>query len=139
MLLHILFYDLWFYFSHILLHTNTLYQIVHKIHHQTPYSVLTYEDTNKAHILENFIQPLGIFIPFLFCKEKISISFIAASAFVYIRGMMRHDHRCIYWIGNHHILHHKYINCNYGEYWIDSLFGTVYHNPKEYVYGILYT
>jgi sterol desaturase/sphingolipid hydroxylase (fatty acid hydroxylase superfamily) len=62
MLLYILFYDLWFYFSHILLHTNTLYQIVHKLHHQTPYSALTYEDTNKAHILENFIQPLGIFI-----------------------------------------------------------------------------
>jgi sterol desaturase/sphingolipid hydroxylase (fatty acid hydroxylase superfamily) len=42
-------------------------------------------------------------------------------------------------MGNHHILHHKYIGYNYGEYWIDTVMGTVYPNKKEYQYGNIYT
>jgi sterol desaturase/sphingolipid hydroxylase (fatty acid hydroxylase superfamily) len=35
--------------------------------------------------------------------------------------MMRHDDRCSFIIGNHHLIHHQYPNYNYGEYWIDYL------------------
>ena len=35
--------------------------------------------------------------------------------------MVRHDYRCVWLIGNHH----KYYNCNYGEYWIDYWCGTL--------------
>jgi sterol desaturase/sphingolipid hydroxylase (fatty acid hydroxylase superfamily) len=52
--------------------------------------------------------------------------------------MLRHDHRFIWLIGNHHILHHKYNHYNFGEYWLDSLFKTNYPNKTEYVYGLIY-
>jgi sterol desaturase/sphingolipid hydroxylase (fatty acid hydroxylase superfamily) len=53
--------------------------------------------------------------------------------------MMRHDDRFSWLIGNHHILHHKYPKYNFGEYWIDKMFGTLYPNKSEYIYGELYT
>ena len=37
---------------------------------------------------------------------------------------MRHDNRYVWIVGNHHILHHKYADCNYGEYWLDYIFAT---------------
>jgi sterol desaturase/sphingolipid hydroxylase (fatty acid hydroxylase superfamily) len=52
---------------------------------------------------------------------------------------MRHDNRFSWITGNHHLLHHKYINYNFGEYWIDRLFGTAYPNKSEYIFGVLYT
>ena len=35
-----------------------------------------------------------------------------------------HDFRFAKLVGNHHLLHHKYLVYNYGEYWIDKLFNT---------------
>ena len=52
--------------------------------------------------------------------------------------MMRHDERCIWLIGNHHLLHHKYSQYNFGEYWLDALCGTKYPNHAEYKHGFLY-
>ena len=139
-LVYIIFYDIWFYFIHILLHTKIIYKNIHNVHHQIQYDKLTYKDTNIAHLLENIIQPLGILIPFFIYKQPlINIHFIIAYIIVYVRGLMRHDKRFEYLIGNHHLLHHKYSNYNYGEYWLDYLFNTIYPNPKEYVYGIIYT
>ena len=46
--------------------------------------------------------------------------------------------RFIFLIGNHHLLHHKYPNYNYGEYWIDSLCRTKYINNNEYKKGYIY-
>jgi sterol desaturase/sphingolipid hydroxylase (fatty acid hydroxylase superfamily) len=51
---------------------------------------------------------------------------------------MRHDERCIWLIGNHHILHHKYPQYNYGEYWLDKLFKTNYPKEDEYIKGLIY-
>ena len=133
---HIICYDIWFYFSHILLHTKWLINI-HKIHHSTSYKYLVYTDTYVSHFIENFIQNIGLFIPLLFITPKIN-SFIIASLFLGIRGLMRHDNRCSWLIGNHHILHHKYPNYNFGEYWIDTLCGTRYPDNAEYIYGLIY-
>ena len=135
-LIHILFYDLWFYISHIILHNKNIYYI-HKIHHIAPYDKLTYSDTNVGHIIENVFSPAGIIIPCFimdFSFLYLCISFI----FVGIRALMRHDNRCIWLIGNHHILHHKYPNYNYGEYWIDKICGTSYPHKEEYIYGLIY-
>ena len=133
---HIICYDIWFYFSHILLHTKWLINI-HKIHHSKSYKYLVYTDTYVSHFIENFIQNIGLFIPLLFITPKIN-SFIIASLFLGIRGLMRHDNRCSWLIGNHHILHHKYPNYNFGEYWIDTLCGTRYPDNAEYIYGLIY-
>ena len=135
-LLHIICYDIWFYFSHIILHTKNIYSI-HKIHHSVPYQELTYMDTHRAHWIENIVQNLGLYIP---CFFEFSIyPIITSFTIISIRGMMRHDDRCSGLIGNHHILHHKYRNYNFGEHWIDSLFGTTYPDKKEYIYGKIYT
>jgi sterol desaturase/sphingolipid hydroxylase (fatty acid hydroxylase superfamily) len=126
-LFHIFCYDVWFYISHIALHTRALGWI-HKIHHQTPYETLTYKDTHVCHWIEGIIQPLGYFIPIaIYGVDKTNFSVMAISA-VYIcaRGLARHDHRCVKWMGNHHLLHHKYPNYNYGEFWIDILCNTMY-------------
>jgi len=48
------------------------------------------------------------------------------------------DHRFTWLIGNHHLLHHKYPPYNFGEYWIDKMFKTNYHDATEYEVGLLY-
>ena len=135
-LFHVLCYDVWFYTTHIVLH-NRIFYVIHKLHHEKPHNELTYADTNVGHYLENLIEPAGILIPFLIVDYSIS-AFFCAVIFTYIRGNMRHDNRCSWLVGNHHILHHKYRLYNYGEYWIDTLCGTKYPGEDEYVYGCIY-
>jgi sterol desaturase/sphingolipid hydroxylase (fatty acid hydroxylase superfamily) len=113
------------------------YKHIHAIHHKIKYNKLTYRDTNIAHLFENIIQPLGIFIPCIYTWSP--FHFTIAYMLVYTRGLMRHDRQFETWIGNHHLLHHKYFNYNYGEYWLDYLYGTLYPDQNEYVYGLLYT
>ena len=135
---HIISYDIWFYISHLWLHHKNYYNLIHKQHHTKLYTLLHYLDTYDANIIENLIQPIGIVIPILFIETNflyLCISFI----FISIRGVMRHDNRCSRLFGNHHLLHHKYPNYNFGEYWIDTLCKTKYPNDKEYIYGKLYT
>ena len=52
--------------------------------------------------------------------------------------MMRHDDRFTWLIGNHHLLHHKYPQYNYGEYWLDWLGGTLYPLREEAKQGLIY-
>jgi sterol desaturase/sphingolipid hydroxylase (fatty acid hydroxylase superfamily) len=67
------------------------------------------------------------------------LDLLLACIIIGIRGLMRHDYRFTRFIGNHHLLHHKYANYNYGDYYLDYLFGTVYPKSEEYVYGAFYT
>ena len=125
-LFHIVSYDLWFYLSHIMLHKIRHPNIkdIHSIHHAVPYEQLKWYNASDGHIIENIIQPLGILFPCIFFIDIHSI--IITSLFVTIRGSMRHDHRFCWLIGNHHLLHHKYPEYNYSEYYIDYIFGTLY-------------
>ena len=132
--LHILGYDVWFYISHILLHTPLLWPY-HKIHHQIIYPKFT--DTYTGHALEGPFQSLGFLAPLVIYEFELW-PFIAALFFVNLRGIMRHDDRTIWLIGNHHILHHQYFNCNYGEYWLDRLFGTQIRRRDKIRHGVLY-
>jgi len=131
-LLGILCYDGWFYLSHVVLHTHAL-RPYHAIHHrhETP----TMWQTYKGHWIEGPFQGLGLLIPFPYpCWQ-----FLAAFIFVNVRGIMRHDERFVWLIGNHHLLHHKFPTYNYGEYWIDTLCGTRYPETTAYQRGLLYT
>jgi lathosterol oxidase len=117
----ILCYDIWFYISHILLHQKWLYKY-HKEHHLK--IVPTYRDTYVGHRFEGIFQGVGTFFPFLFLSYNVyDVGIILL--FLNARGMMRHDERFIFLIGNHHLLHHRYPTYNYGEYWIDYLCGTL--------------
>lgn len=118
----ILSYDIWFYISHVLLHTPLLYKY-HKEHH---YKIVpTYLDTYVGHIFESPFQGVGMFFPWILFTYSYS-DIILILLFLNIRGMMRHDERFVFLIGNHHLLHHRYSEYNFGEYWIDSLCGTLY-------------
>ena len=126
MIYYIICYDIWFYISHVFLH----YHPIHKIHHAKPYQSITWMDAHKAHVVENVVQHLGLLVPELSVKKL-----LLAYLFICIRGMMRHDDRCSWLTGNHHLLHHKHPRYNFGEYWLDKLCGTLYPNKSEYVYG----
>ena len=113
----ILGYDIWFYVSHRLLHHRFLYPI-HSIHHQKRHP--QFLDTYHGHWFETIFQGLGFFTPLLFFKMD-WLSLGLALLFVNIRGMMRHDDRCSWLIGHHHLLHHMYPNYNFGEEWLDII------------------
>jgi len=135
--IHVISYDIWFYISHIILHKNIAYRLIRKQHHSTDYRTLRYSDTYIGHFIESPFQGLGFLFPLLFIKFDI-YAFLLALIIVNVRGMLRHDNKCIWLIGNHHILHHKYPQYNFGEFWIDWLFGTNYTNTDEYIQGIIY-
>jgi len=128
--LAILSYDIWFYIFHLILHTKDVY-VFHKQHHRKGENI-NYLDTYDGHWIENTFQGIGSFFVYPFYTFTFTDTFIIL-AFLNIRGMMRHDKRFIFLIGNHHILHHKNQNYNFGEYWIDSICGTLYPNKKNYI------
>jgi sterol desaturase/sphingolipid hydroxylase (fatty acid hydroxylase superfamily) len=135
-LLHIICYDAWYYVSHIILHKKL--QSIHRIHHSTPYDKLNFINGNAGHWFEHLFQGCGNFVHLLFVDFYVN-EFIIGSTVICSRSLMRHDDRFSWLMGNHHILHHKYVGYNYGEYWIDKAFGTIYPKEKEYKYGKIYT
>ena len=140
-LMYVLSHDIWFYFIHVVLHHPTIYWI-HKEHHKN--NPPNYSDAYVGHIIEIGGQNIGVFIPCLLGYIDYR-SLLFAGLVIHIRNLIRHDTRCNFLTGNHHLLHHAYLNCNYGEYWIDSLLGTAYNdnkndaNNKKYTYGLIYT
>ena len=102
-----------------------MYQLIHKEHHKTAYNSMIYSDTYVAHFLETPFQGLGIFFPLIFIKFNLFV-FVCSMLLLNIRGMLRHDNRFTWLVGNHHAMHHKNPKCNFGEYWLDKLFGTEY-------------
>jgi lathosterol oxidase len=120
-LLYILYYDLFYYFSHRLLHTRLLYPI-HKIHHINIHP--KYYDYYTIHILEIPLTSIGLFLSIYLYKLYI-YQLLCSIIFINIRGILEHDNTFICFIGKHHLIHHKYFKCNYGEYWLDYLFGTL--------------
>ena len=133
-LISILSYDIWFYISHVMMHHRYLYKY-HKEHHSK--IVPTFLDTYVGHTLEGPFQSIGTFLPFLFLRYSVYDVFIILTL-LNVRGLMRHDTRFVFLIGNHHLLHHRYTNYNFGEYWIDTLCGTRYPIMSEYNVGLLY-
>jgi len=133
-ILSIITYDIWFYISHVILHERAVYKY-HKAHHEKP--IPQFLDTYVAHWVESPFQGIGFFVPMLFLTYSAN-DILIALIILNIRGMMRHDERAVYLIGNHHLLHHLYPAYNFGEYWLDSLGGTLYPKQQEYRAGLLY-
>jgi sterol desaturase/sphingolipid hydroxylase (fatty acid hydroxylase superfamily) len=130
----ILCHDIWFYISHIMLHNKKLW-FIHKEHHSK--IDLHFLDTYLGHWFETVFQGIGYFFPIFFIDYTWTDA-IVALCLLNIRGMMNHDERCVWLIGNHHLLHHKHPQYNFGEYWIDTLCGTRYPNLLEYRRGWFY-
>jgi sterol desaturase/sphingolipid hydroxylase (fatty acid hydroxylase superfamily) len=107
----------------------------HKLHHTKP--IPDYTDTYLADSVETVFQGVGFMFPVVFYTYGLQ-DIILVLLFLNIRGMMAHDPRFVFLVGNHHLLHHKYGNCNYGQYWIDCLGGTRHPRNEDYVYGLIY-
>jgi sterol desaturase/sphingolipid hydroxylase (fatty acid hydroxylase superfamily) len=120
LIVYIFCYDICFYFIHRLLHTKYLY-FIHKIHHKK-YKP-EYYDFYTVDLLEIPIQSIGLIIAVYLYKLYL-YQLMYAIIFINIRGILTHDERFVKLIGDHHLYHHKYIVYNYGEYWLDYLFGT---------------
>lgn len=128
-LIYILYHDFFYYFMHRLFHTKYLYPI-HKIHHSDykPH----YSKFLQVHYLEYPLSSVGLYIA-LYLYGIYKYQLIATLCFISVRGLMEHDERFIYIIGNHHLEHHRYLYCNYGEYWIDYVFDTLYKKKNKYL------
>ena len=133
-ILSIITYDIWFYISHVILHHRAVYKY-HAQHHEKP--IPQFLDTYHGHRIEGPFQGVGFFVPMLFLTYSANDIFTAL-IILNIRGMLRHDERGVYLIGNHHLLHHLHPAYNFGEYWLDSLGGTLYPRAEEYRAGLLY-
>ena len=134
-LFHILLYDIWYYMLHVFLHKNIYF--VHKCHHLKSYNKLTFLDTYEGDIIEKPIQLISIIIPYYLPNSNL-YTFMYFCIIIIMRDLLKHDHRCVWLTGNHHILHHKHPKYNFGEYWIDTLCGTKYPNQDAYIYGLIY-
>jgi sterol desaturase/sphingolipid hydroxylase (fatty acid hydroxylase superfamily) len=120
-ILYILYYDFFYYFLHRLLHTRLFYKI-HKIHHLKIKP--SFSDYYNVHILEIPLTTFGLFLAVYIHKIYI-YQLIWSILFINIRGMLEHDDRFIFLVGDHHLNHHLLFTCNYGEYWLDFIFGTL--------------
>ena len=119
----VLFYDLWFYGVHRLLHHKLFYEY-HKIHHSVKHDKLTYLHAASAHLVENILTNVGFIIPVVLFKTDTKTTIITY-LFISIRGGLRHEKSLCWLIGTHHIDHHEYPNYNYSTYIVDYVFGTV--------------
>lgn len=119
-IVYLLYYDFFYYFMHRLLHTRYFYSI-HKIHHRKPNP--DYMDFYNVHLIEVPLTSVGLFIA-MYLHEIYTYQMISCILFINARGVMSHDTRCVFLVGDRHLDHHKYIYCNYGEYWMDYIFGT---------------
>lgn len=87
-------------------------------------------DTYHDHWLETPIQASGFLFP-LYVMSFDPVGTGMALVFVNIRGMLQHDKRGEWLVGNHHLLHHEYGHGNYGTYWIDYSCGTLLRLPSR--------
>jgi hypothetical protein len=125
-------YDVWFYFSNVLIHNFMV-----EYHKEQPIHYYTYKYEYYFHLL--VFQSLGLLIPFMKLRTSAiwaPINFVSAVGYVTIRGKLRQNNRFVWLVGNHHLLHHKYPHYNFGEIWLDELFDTDYPEKNEYIYGL---
>jgi sterol desaturase/sphingolipid hydroxylase (fatty acid hydroxylase superfamily) len=121
-------YDIWFYITHIIFHYNSLYKY-HKKHHEDKNT--TYLVAFKGGKLEQISSYGSIFIYIIFSNYIDFTSLCYSSAYTTIRSIIQHEPRLLnnkiisIFYSDHHIKHHTFFNYNYGQYWLDYLFGTL--------------
>ena len=122
-LTHVIGYDIWFYLSHRALHTQMLWP-VHRIHHERRDPVWT--DTYHGHWAETALQCLGFFVPWAFTFFWPVSWWVAGAALfsVNVRGILHHDRRLTWLVGDYHVVHHRRPGVNFGQPWLDWIFGT---------------
>lgn len=119
--LHVIGYDIWFYLSHMALHTRLMWWI-HRRHHEKRDPVWT--DTYHGHWLESVIQSVGFLLPWAVIADVRWIPAVLALVAINVRAMLHHDSRGTWLVGDYHLIHHRQPNVNFGQPWLDWLGGT---------------
>ena len=131
-------HDMYFYFTHRLLHTPWLLKNVHVVHHRSvnPTPLAAYCFHPAEAILETFIVfPIVTFLPvnlyaFLFFTFFVLLmNVIGHLGFEFISQRFRSSKvGKLFTSSTHHNLHHQKANKNYGYYftWWDLLFKTIH-------------
>ena len=134
-----LWYNLYFYWAHRLLHTKYLYKLVHHVHHRNidvgPWSGVS------QHPIEHVFMYASMLLHWLIGAHPICMIFQGQA--VTFGSIMAHggfeeivikDGVKLPAYGNYwHSLHHRYFECNYGEPTVpfDHIFGTNYDGSPE--------
>jgi sterol desaturase/sphingolipid hydroxylase (fatty acid hydroxylase superfamily) len=124
----ILVIDVWFYWTHRLLHYGGLYTLVHKMHHR--FTAPTAVAAVYAHPVEFIVGNLAgvVFGPIVTNAHPYTAYAWVALSLVSTCGA--HSGYTFFSAAKHDA-HHKYFNCNYGVGPIcDTLFGTTWVDPK---------
>ena len=113
--------NLFFYWSHRLLHVPFVFRHVHYKHHEfiEPIGVAAL----YAHPFEHFISnTLSFILPFLYvgCNYYIMLMMLAGASMSTVLY-----HTKYFFIFNDHLIHHQLFRCNYGfGGYVDKMFGT---------------
>ncbi len=150
LLIMILFHDLYFYWTHRLLHHPRIYKYVHRVHHLSTnpspwaaYSFHPWEALVQAAVLPIIVftipvHPLAVFLFLVYMIIRNVLGHLGFELFP--AGFSRNKWWSWHTTSVHHNLHHQHFNSNYGLYfsWWDNLMGTThkqYHQKFDEVQG----
>ncbi|CAJ1923731.1 unnamed protein product [Cylindrotheca closterium] len=130
-----LYREVQFYFAHRLIHIRALYTYVHSVHHRNtdiePFSGLCMHPVEHLYYFTSMAPSLYFCTtPFAFVWNGIHLIIAPGASHSGYEDHIDSD--------QHHYLHHRYFECNYGttSFPLDSLFGTFRENlstkSKEY-------
>jgi lathosterol oxidase len=118
-----LYRDVHFYFAHRLLHIRALYTYVHAVHHRNtdiePFSGLCMHPIEHMYYFTSIALSLYVCAtPFAFLWNGIHLIISPGASH---SGFEDHANSA-----QHHYLHHRYFECNYGtpSFLLDNIFGT---------------
>lgn len=138
-ILLLFFHEIYFYFSHVLMHKPKLYKKIHSIHHHSaqvtpwasfsfhPYETITHALFIPLFILLIPIHPLVIFFYLIF------MTITAVSNHLGYEIIKFKKVRSWFISGEHHSIHHEKFKYNFGLYFtfIDKWLGTEYDKPEK--------
>jgi len=133
MIIYMVLFDTWFFWTHVSLHTKFLWKRLHHVHHQFVHPTAFGQDA--VHPLEALYQgPIGHYMTeFLIPIHPVSLALFGFLTAVY--AIAAHDGRAGDF--NSHRRHHSHKDCNFGLYWgfWDWVCGTRYNDKMKPVVG----
>ena len=123
LLFYVVIADIWFFSLHYLFHKIPFLYNYHKFHHRQHITAAV--AAADAHPIEHFLINLGSAAIGPILWNGYFLTLIFWTSLTTAITCLTHSGYNIPFIGNEHILHHKYLKCNYGHvYLCDKLFNT---------------
>ena len=114
-------YDIWFYTMHRAMHANPALYKLHKKHHSV--RDVSWRSATLADNVETIMTPFGLLLPIPLVGFSLP-AILTAYGYCSLRAFAHHEPRCAWLVGDYHLQHHRNPRVNYGQPWLDKLFGT---------------